>query len=97
MDRERSEWRPQRRPGHGHARSRLATVRGCGVLHARLPAVHTCEAWAVQLVETAGVKTHPGYFFEFAMPAVLVVSLLTPVDVFQHGMGLLLEHVLRSA
>ena len=34
MDPERSEWRRQRRQSNGHARSRLATVRGCGVLPA---------------------------------------------------------------
>lgn len=59
----------------------------------RLPAVHTCETWALRLVTAHGVRVHPGYFFEFEMPAVLVVSLLCPPQDFHTGVGHLLDEV----
>ncbi len=53
----------------------------------RLAATRTDEAWAVALVE-AGVLVHPGYFYDFPdEEAWLVVSLLTPPDVFARGVA----------
>ena len=44
----------------------------------------TDEAWALALVEE-GVLVHPGYFYDFRRGAFLVLSLLTPEDVFAEG------------
>jgi aspartate/methionine/tyrosine aminotransferase len=39
----------------------------------------------VTLLEQERVAVHPGYFFDFASDGFLVVSLLTPPDVFAEG------------
>ena len=44
----------------------------------RVPATHGEEALVTALVEEDGVLLHPGYFFDFAHEAFLVLSLLTP-------------------
>ena len=44
----------------------------------RVPAVRTEESLVVSLVEEDGVLVHPGYFFDFATEAYLVVSLIAP-------------------
>lgn len=51
----------------------------------RVPDVHTDEQWALELVEKDGVHVQPGYFFDMSHGAFLVVSLLTPEDVFAAG------------
>ncbi len=58
----------------------------------RLPNVATDEEWALALLE-AGVSVHPGYFYDFAGPPHVVVSLLTPEDVFATGIDRLVERV----
>ena len=40
-----------------------------------------------RLVTEAGVIVHPGYFFDFAREAYLVVSLLTPTPDLEEGMN----------
>ena len=50
----------------------------------RLPNVASDEEWALALVE-AGVSVHPGYFYDFAGPPHVVVSLLTPEADFATG------------
>jgi aspartate/methionine/tyrosine aminotransferase len=44
----------------------------------RVPAIRTEEALVVSLVEEDGVLVHPGYFFDFASEAYLIVSLIAP-------------------
>jgi alanine-synthesizing transaminase len=51
----------------------------------RAPATETDEDLAVALVERAGVFVHPGHFFNFPQGGFLVLSLITPVDVFREG------------
>jgi alanine-synthesizing transaminase len=59
----------------------------------RLPATRTGEEWALLLLERHGVLTQPGYFYDFASEAHLVVSLLTPRARFQRGMARLIRAV----
>jgi aspartate/methionine/tyrosine aminotransferase len=59
----------------------------------RLPAVHSSEEWALSLLEEESVYVHPGSFFGFDVEAYLVVSLLTPEDVFVEGV----RRALRSS
>jgi hypothetical protein len=49
------------------------------------------EALVHELVERDGVLVHPGYFFDFAHEAFLVVSLLTPTSVLADGLELALK------
>jgi aspartate/methionine/tyrosine aminotransferase len=52
---------------------------------ARLPALETAESWALSFLESASVHVHPGDLFGFGSEASIVVSLLTPMDVFREG------------
>lgn len=49
-----------------------------------VPRARTEEEWALALLE-AGVLVHPGYFFDFASGAFLVVSLLQESTAFARG------------
>ena len=42
------------------------------------------------LAETS-VLAHPGYFFDFARESFVIVSLLTPADVFAEGLSRMLD------
>lgn len=50
----------------------------------RVPRVMSDEELALALL-ARGVLVHPGYFFDFAQEGYVVVSLLTPSDVFLEG------------
>jgi alanine-synthesizing transaminase len=52
----------------------------------RVPAVRSDEDWAIRLVEEAGVLVQPGYFFDLEVGVNLVLSLITPPDVFRTGL-----------
>lgn len=53
----------------------------------RVPAVIGEEELVVRLVEEEGVLVHPGYFFDFAHEAFLVVSLIAQPDLFDEGLA----------
>lgn len=52
----------------------------------RIPAIRRDEETAIDLIRSAGVSTHPGYFFGFPGDGWLVVSLLTPQNDFRMGL-----------
>jgi len=54
----------------------------------RVPAVRPEEEIVLDLLETYDVLVHPGYFFDFPSEAWLVLSLLTPPEVFAEGAAL---------
>jgi hypothetical protein len=43
------------------------------------------ERFVLRLLEQDGVLVHPGYFYDFPDGSFLVLSLLTPPDVFREG------------
>ena len=49
------------------------------------PRVHREEEWALNLLTEDNVLVQPGFFFDFEREAFLVISLLTPEDVFCEG------------
>jgi aspartate/methionine/tyrosine aminotransferase len=51
------------------------------------------EAWALRLLETDGVLVQPGYFYDFADEAWVVLSLLTPEADFDAGLARLRARV----
>ena len=57
----------------------------------RVPSTRTEEDLAIALLETAGVVVHPGFFFDFAHEAFLVVSLLPETGVFTEGIRRVME------
>jgi alanine-synthesizing transaminase len=60
----------------------LLPVEGGWSLVARVPALRSEEALAVELLERERVLVHPGYFFDFPYEAFIVVSLIPPADRF---------------
>jgi hypothetical protein len=56
----------------------------------QVPATLSEEERALRLLEKRGVLVHPGYFFDFPREAFLVLSLLTPPEVFDEGLRRLL-------
>lgn len=59
----------------------------------RVPSTRSEEDLAVDLLEHAGVVVHPGFFFDFAHEAFLVLSLLPEPDTFAAGVRRILERV----
>lgn len=53
----------------------------------RVPATLPEEALVLRLLDDAHVNVHPGFFFDFADEAYVVVSLLTPTDLFHEGLS----------
>ena len=51
----------------------------------RLPASRTDEAWALHLLRTHNVMTHPGHLFDCDINACLVLSLLPEPETFSEG------------
>lgn len=51
----------------------------------RVDGVEDDEAFAIRLVEEHGVLVQPGYFFDFDDEETIVISLLTPPEVFREG------------
>jgi alanine-synthesizing transaminase len=69
--------------------SRLKVEGGwCVVL--RVPATHSDEELVIELLTSNGVYAHPGHYYEFASEGNLIVSLLTPEQVFAEGTARLL-------
>jgi len=58
----------------------------------QVPSLEPEEDLVVRLVETLGVVTHPGYFFDFARESFLVVGLLVPPHEFLEGVTRVLRH-----
>ena len=51
----------------------------------RLPRTKTEEEWVLEFLEKDYVFVHPGYFFDFAEEAYVVLSLLPLPEIFQEG------------
>jgi len=76
--------------GHGQPVTLLRAEGGWSAV-IRVPATEPEDRLVVALVEQDGVLVHPGYFFDFAHEAFVVVSLLTPPDVLEEGVARLLR------
>ena len=59
----------------------------------RVPVTAADEELAIALMGATGVLVQPGHFYDFAMEGHLVVSLITPPDVFQTGVSRILKHI----
>jgi alanine-synthesizing transaminase len=58
----------------------------------RVPVTQSDEDLAVALIEKENVIVHPGHFFDFEQEGFLILSLMTPEDVFQEGV----QRILRA-
>jgi alanine-synthesizing transaminase len=59
----------------------------------RVPAIRSEESLVLELLERDRVVVHPGYFFDFAHEAFLVLSLLPEPDVFARGVRAIAERM----
>jgi alanine-synthesizing transaminase len=89
------------RANYRHLSAASAACPSCTLLPAdggwsavlRVPATLTEEALVLALLERDCVLVHPGYFFDFAREAFLVVSLLPEPGVFREGVRCMLARV----
>jgi len=56
-----------------------------------VPVVQPDEDLAVDLLRKMSVLVHPGHFYDFSSDGYLVVSLITPSEVFRVGVTRVLE------
>ena len=66
----------------------------CAIL--RVPEIMSDEAWASALLEKDGVLVQPGYFFDLAVGATLVLSLIVQEQVFAEGVARLLARLVAT-
>ena len=62
----------------------------------QIPAIVSEEALALDLLTNDGVLVHPGYFFDFAREAFVVVSLLVEPSAFVVAIDRLLTRATRE-
>ena len=62
----------------------------------RVPVTGSDEELAIALLRRTGVLVQPGHFYDFARDGYLVLSLITPEDVFRHGIDRLLQFMAKS-
>ncbi len=68
-------------------RASVLAVEGGWYATLQMPRVRSEEEWAIDLLSAADVLVQPGFFYDFAAEAFLVVSLLTPEAVFSEGIA----------
>ena len=59
----------------------------------QVPRTRSEEEWAIALLERHDVLVQPGFYFDFESEAFLVLSLLTPPDIFAGGVRRLMEEI----
>jgi len=59
----------------------------------RVPATCPDEELAISLLQEKHVLVQPGHFYDFAAEGFLVISLITPLEVFRTGLTRVLEYV----
>jgi aspartate/methionine/tyrosine aminotransferase len=74
----------------------VMTVEGGWYAPVRFPAVLDEEAWVLGLLEERDVLVQPGFFYDFEVEPVVVVSLLTEEETFQAGVQAMAEYAARS-
>jgi hypothetical protein len=80
---------------HDHVASvpacRLLVAEGGWYAVLQVPSLQSEEDLVLDLLQTDGVLTHPGYFFDFPRESYLIVSLLPPDEQFHEGIGRVLR------
>jgi aspartate/methionine/tyrosine aminotransferase len=57
----------------------------------RVPVTQSDEDFAIELVRGKAVLVHPGHFYDFSSDGYLVLSLITPADIFSEGLRRILQ------
>lgn len=74
---------------------RVLDVEGGWYAILEVPRTRTEEEWCVELLERDSVLAQPGFFYDLDSEAFLVLSLLTPLDVFREGVQRLARRAAR--
>jgi aspartate/methionine/tyrosine aminotransferase len=69
----------------------LLRVEGGWYAVLQAPRIRTEEEWVLGLLEERGVLVQPGFFYDFAQEAFLIISLLTPPRMFEEGIQRMLS------
>ncbi len=72
---------------------RLLATEGGWYAILEAPRIQTEEEWVLSLLANDNVLVQPGFFFDFEREAFLVLSLLTPEDVFREGVRRILARI----
>ncbi len=75
-----------------HLVSRLQTDGGWYAI-VRVPVSRSDEDLAIELIAEHDVLIQPGHFYDFPNDGYLVVSLITPVEIFREGLSRLLQYI----
>ena len=70
-----------------HPAAHVLCVEGGWSAVIQVPQIRSEESLVLELLDKDGVLVHPGYFFDFAREAYLVVSLLIDPASFDHGIA----------
>jgi hypothetical protein len=65
----------------------ILAVEGGWYITVQVPRVRSEEEWCLELLAREDVLVQPGFFYDFASEAYLVVSLLTAPEVFSEGIA----------
>ncbi len=68
-----------------HSPWQLLHVEGGWYAVIQAPRIHTEEDWVLTLLDQDNVLVQPGFFYDFEKEAFLVLSLLTPSEIFGEG------------
>jgi alanine-synthesizing transaminase len=63
------------------------TVEGGWYVVVRVPVIRSDEALTLELLNSRDVSIHPGHFYDFSSEGFLILSLITPTDVFAQGVA----------
>jgi alanine-synthesizing transaminase len=91
VERVRANYAMLRRLAAAHPAIEVLHADGGWSAVVRVPSTRTEEELVIDLLERDGVMVHPGFFFDFAQEAYLVVSLLPEPEVLREGLLRILE------
>ena len=57
----------------------------------RVPVTQSDEDLVIELLRKVGVLVHPGHFYDFPSDGYLVLSLITPIEMFREGVMRMLD------
>ena len=63
----------------------MLAVEGGWYITVQVPRVRSEEEWVLHLLQEENVLVQPGFFYDFASEAYLIVSLLTEREAFLQG------------
>lgn len=92
-ERVRANYQALREALHQAPSCAMLDVEGGWYATLRVPRTRSEEEWALTALEHDNVLVQPGFFYDFENEAFLVLSLLTPPDVFGEGVARLLRRV----